>query len=108
MPKKVAKWEEIRAARELLALESSASLEEIKLAYRRLAKQHHPDLTGSQPESAADGIAMHRLTDAYQTLTDYCFRYRIPLEPDQDSPVDDEDWWMQRFGNDPLWGKGRG
>lgn len=108
MRTKSAKWEEIRAARELLDLDRSASLEEIKQAYRRKAKAHHPDLAAAGREGEVDGTAMPRLTAAYQTLTDYCCRYRIPLEPDQDSPVDAEDWWMQRFGNDPLWGKGKG
>jgi len=108
MPKKTANWEDIRAARELLELDLSASLEEIKQAYHRLAKAHHPDSTGPQPAQDTERIAMHRLTEAYQTLTEYCFHYRIPLEPTQDNPLDDEDWWMQRFGNDPLWGKGRG
>jgi len=107
MKKKVAKWEEIVAARDLLGLDNIASLEEIKQAYRRKAKAHHPDLTGSAPEVAEGAVEMHRLTEAYQTLTSYCFSYRISLEPDQDSQLDDEDWWMQRFGNDPLWGKGK-
>lgn len=107
MTKKVAKWEQIVAARELLDLGSMASLEEIKLAYRRKAKAHHPDLSGSSPEALAGAIEMHRLTEAYQTLTSYCYSYRISLEPDQESQLDDEEWWMQRFGNDPLWGKGK-
>lgn len=107
MSKKIAKWEQIRAARELLDLDSCASLEEIKLAYRRKAKAHHPDRLQSCPEGIERVIEMHRLTEAYQTLTSFCFSYRIPLEPDKNSPLDDEDWWMQRFGNDPLWGRGR-
>ncbi|NTV12667.1 MAG: J domain-containing protein [Desulfobulbaceae bacterium] len=108
MQKNNSKWERIRAARELLDLDRRASLEEIKLAYRRKAKAHHPDLIGSGPERVAGGIEMHRLTEAYQTLTGYCFSYQIPLEPEPDNQLDDEEWWMQRFGSDPLWGKGRG
>lgn len=108
MRKKSAKWERLRAARELLELDRSASLEEIKLAYRRLAKTHHPDRTGTRAEMDAGGIETHRLTEAYRILTDYCGSYRIPLEPDKDSPLDDEEWWMRKFGNDPLWGKDQG
>lgn len=104
MPPKPTKWEQLRAARELLELESSASLEEIKLAYRRLAKVHHPDLAGVAPVAGA--IAMPRLTEAYRILTDHCCRYRIPLEPTGEEARDDEEWWLHRFGNDPLWGKG--
>ena len=96
---------QLKAARELLDLDRIASLEEIKLAYRRKAKAHHPDL--ARPEDGEEPVEMHRLTEAYRTLTEYCFSYPIPLEPDQ-APLDDEEWWLDRFGNDPLWGKGRG
>jgi hypothetical protein len=105
MRKKLDKRGQLRAARQLLDLENCASLEEIKLAYRRKAKAHHPDL--NEPQAGEEErIEMHRLTEAYRVLTDYCFSYRIPLEPEE-GPLDDEDWWMQRFGNDPLWGKGK-
>lgn len=107
MPKKIAKWEEIIAARELLDLGNMASLDEIKQAYRHKAKAHHPDLNGTPPGLPPGAVEMHRLTEAYQTLTSYCFSYRISLEPNQENQIDDEDWWMQRFGNDPLWGKGK-
>ncbi len=102
MRKKPDKWERIAAARDLLGLEPRASLEEIRLAYRRKAKEHHPDTAAANEAN----LAMHRLTDAYRTLTDYCQSFPIPLEPDPDEALeDDEDWWMKRFGPDPLWGK---
>jgi hypothetical protein len=105
MPKKLDKRGQLRAARELLGLDKCASLEEIRLAYRRKAKAHHPDLGEARGEDE-ERIEMHRLTEAYQILTDYCFSYRIPLEPEA-APLDDQEWWMKRFGNDPLWGKGQ-
>ena len=49
------------------------------------------------------GIAMHELTEAYQCLLAYCKEYRFPLMPGEDQPLDGEDWWMDRFGDDPLW-----
>ena len=48
-------------ALELLGLECGASLQAIKRAYRRLAKQHHPDLGG-------DVELFHRLDAAYRLL----------------------------------------
>lgn len=48
-------------ALELLGLERGASLQAIKRAYRRLAKQHHPDLGG-------DVELFHRLDAAYRLL----------------------------------------
>ncbi|VAW41461.1 hypothetical protein MNBD_DELTA03-1382 [hydrothermal vent metagenome] len=38
----------------------------------------------------------------------YCAGYRFPLVCNEDSqPLDDEDWWLSRFGEDPLWGRGK-
>jgi DnaJ domain len=48
-------------ALELLGLERGASLQAIKRAYRRLAKDHHPDLGG-------DVERFHRLDAAYRLL----------------------------------------
>ena len=91
----------IIAARDLLGLSERASINNIKQAYRRLVKQHHPDLAGGE-----EATAMHALTDAYQLLLDVCNNYPVPLPPEDLVPQSDEDWWMERFGNDPLWGKG--
>ena len=63
---------------------------------------------------SADGRAsavndqMRRLTEAYKTLMHHCENFLIPLEPGEESrELDGEDWWMDRFGQDPLWGPGR-
>ncbi len=48
-------------ALELLGLEAGASVQAIKRAYRRLAKEHHPDLGG-------DVERFHRLDAAYRLL----------------------------------------
>ena len=107
MPKRPDKWGKIAAARALLGLEKSASLEEVRLVYRRKAKEHHPD-TGGTGNGEEPRVAMHLLTEAYRTIVDHCQSYPIPLEPgDDDRDDDDEDWWMKRFGQDPLWGKAR-
>ena len=99
------KWAKIMAARDLLGLGEKASLAEIKRGYRKQCKRYHPDVVGEA--SGENDPAMHELTEAYQLLLDYCKEYRFPLEPGSDEPVDDEDWWMKRFGADPLWGKWR-
>jgi hypothetical protein len=96
-------WEKIIAAKETLGLGDQASLTEIKAAYRHLSKQYHPDLA-AEPETA--GPKMHALTEAYQVLLEYGANCLLPLVPGEDEIVEDEDWWMNRFGQDPLWGKG--
>lgn len=95
------------AAGKLLGLEDRATLQDIKQAYRRLSKKYHPDSTrGVKNTGSGEALEMHEITAAYQTLLDYCNNYRYPLVPDNNEPPDGEDWWMDRFGQDPLWGKG--
>ncbi len=98
------KWQEIEAARELLQLRDEASQIDIKNSYRRLSKKYHPDLHSAK--SGGEEPAMEELNAAYKILIDYCSNYRIPLTFTEDSkPLDDEDWWLSRFGEDPLWSK---
>ena len=51
----------------ILEVEEDASEEEIKLAYRRLAKRYHPDLNKSDPNAKEKFI---KLYEAYDTLKD--------------------------------------
>jgi len=43
----------------ILEIEKNASEEEIKLAYRRLAKKYHPDLNKSDPQAKEKFIELH-------------------------------------------------
>lgn len=49
----------------MLGVNSSASASEIKRAYRRLARQHHPDLNAQ-----AQDEQIKRLNEAYAVLSD--------------------------------------
>ena len=51
---------------ELLGVQADATTEQIKKAYRKLAKQYHPDVNNSS--DAADRF--REITEAYDTLTD--------------------------------------
>jgi len=57
---------------EVLGLDRSASFEEVKGAYRRLARQHHPDTNPDDPEALERFTALRRAYDRlkifYQTL----------------------------------------
>ncbi len=59
-----------RDPHDVLGVEAGASPTQIKAAWRRLARTHHPDLTGDDP--AASRIATQRMAeinDAYAALT---------------------------------------
>ncbi len=51
----------------ILEIEEDASEDEIKLAYRRLAKKYHPDLNKTDPKAKDKFIKLHK---AYDTLSD--------------------------------------
>jgi len=57
----------------ILGIEKDASDEEIKLAYRKLAKKYHPDLNQTDPKAKDKFI---ELKEAYDTLIDP-FKRRI-------------------------------
>ncbi len=97
-------WKAVEQARDILKLGDRATLGEIKRAYHRLSKEHHPDLTAGDTDKEE---FMYQVTSAYELLIGYCNEYRFPLAPDENSLYDAEDWWMDRFGQDPLWGKSR-
>jgi len=98
-----AEWKQIYLAKELLGLGDKATLAAIKQAFRRMCKIHHPDMKGvEQPD---DAEIIRKLTDAYEILLKYCNQYQFPLIADEGVEVEPDDWWMDRFGQDPLWGK---
>lgn len=99
------KYQEISAAREILQLPQVATMAEIKASYRRLLTEWHPDKGGKDPVKCAE--MTRRIISAYETLLDYCRHYRYAFSEEavkrHQSP---EEWWFERFGNDPLWGNG--
>ena len=68
-----------RDPHDVLGIEPGASPTQIKAAWRRLARQHHPDLTGDDP--AASRVAtrlMAEINDAYAALTRPGGGVRVP------------------------------
>jgi DnaJ domain len=54
----------------VLGIERGASPTQVKAAWRRLARQHHPDLTGDDPEASRIATRqMAEINDAYAALT---------------------------------------
>jgi curved DNA-binding protein CbpA len=54
----------------VLGIEPGASPSQIKVAWRRLARQHHPDLTGDDPEASRIATRqMAEINEAYAALT---------------------------------------
>lgn len=97
-------WQAIEQAGKVLGLGERATLAEIKRAFHRLSKLHHPDTASGEQGSEQ----MYRITAAYELLIRYCNEYRFPLKREdaagEDLDIyDPEDWWQARFGQDPMW-----
>jgi len=68
--------QDIRRYYALLGVRFDASADEIKSAYRRLAKLHHPDVSGTSD----GGAKFHKITEAYNVLSDPDSRARYDSE----------------------------
>jgi len=103
---KMSKFYEISAARKILELPERSTMPEIKSNYRRLLAKWHPDKTKENKEECAE--MTRKIISAYQTILDYCLKYQYSFSEEtvkrHQSP---EEYWFERFGNDPLWGNGR-
>jgi len=53
---------------DVLGVPRGATLDEIKTAYRRLARQHHPDMNRANPKAAEEKFK--ELSEAYEVLAD--------------------------------------
>ena len=96
-------WQRIEQAAQVLGLGDHATLAEIKRAFHRLCKLHHPDTALGN-----DSDKMIEITAAYEVLSRYCHDFRYPLRQDYPGASeldihDPEDWWQARFGQDPVW-----
>ncbi len=98
------RFEEIDAARRVLNLPEAATLEEIKVRYRTLLKKWHPDVCAQEKTLCAENT--RKVKAAYRVLTDYCREYRFSFTREEvEKYISKEEWWMKRFGNDPVWGR---
>jgi DnaJ-class molecular chaperone len=99
------KFEEISKARQILEIPEVASMEAIKSNYRRLLAKWHPDKCLENKDVCAE--MTRKIISAYRTIADYCLHYQYSFSEDtvkrHRSP---EEWWHDRFGDDPLWGNG--
>ena len=69
-------FEKIKWARETLGLGEMAEIEDIKRAYRELARQHHPDLCPGLTEEECDA-KFREATRARDILMEYIRVYRF-------------------------------
>jgi DnaJ-class molecular chaperone len=71
-------FKDINEAQTILGLGKTATLKEIKRAYRKQAHLYHPDKHESA--SRVDEERMKKLNWAYKVLMDYCNEYRYSFD----------------------------
>ena len=97
------KYQDIIEAKELLNLPERASLEEIKSSYRKLQSQWHPDKCNENKDKCTE--MTRKIIAAHKTIIDYCNQYKYSFaEEEIKKYLSKEDWWFERFGDDPFWG----
>ena len=92
-------------ARIVLEIPEQTTIEEIRASYKSLIKKWHPDRCGKEHKETYTKKTT-RIIEAYKIITTYCEQYKISFtQAGGDSNTSPEEWWFERFGNDPLWAK---
>jgi len=93
----VNRYKEITGARELLALPERATMEEIKVSYRNLIREWHPDRCKESKKQCTQMTA--KIIAAYGVIMDYCNHYKFSFSKEEvQYHLSEEDWWIERFG----------
>lgn len=98
------KYDEITEARKTLELPERASLQDIRENYRILLNKWHPDKCKEGRENCAE--MTRRIITAYKSIIAYCHQHEFTFtEEEIKKTCSVEEWWFERFGNSPWWGK---
>jgi len=100
-------FKEIDEARKILGLGESATLQEIKDAYRKLVLKYHPDRSKST-DKRHDTEMFRKITAAYDIVMAYCMNYQYSFKKEDveemiDKEMDEEflknfyDGWITNF-----------
>ena len=92
---KVVNFNDIDEARRLLGLGETATMKEIKSAYRKLSHRHHPDKHGS--DGAEDDSMMKKLNEAYKLLLSYCGDYKYSFTEEDIARTYPEEEYMKKW-----------
>jgi len=92
-------YDELKAALHLFGLHENdlLTIRRIKERHRSLAKQHHPDQGGGDPEMIRQINAAHRL------LMEYLQTYRFSFNEEEFYRQNPEEHLKRQFSWDPVW-----
>ena len=100
------RYQEITEARKLLELPETATMEEIKAQFRELMNRWHPDKCNEDTERCKE--MSRKIIAAYEIIVEYCKHYNYSFtKKEMAKYLSGQEWWMERFGDDPLWSSGK-
>jgi len=98
-------FEKITWARQTLELPESATMQKIKESFKKLITKWHPDKCHDKEETCREKAEAIIL--ANEILNDYCAQYQFSFSKEEVKKYcSKEEWWLDKFGEDPVWGKG--
>ena len=95
----MADFKQLDEARKLLGIEETATLKEIKNAYRKLAFKHHPDKCKDEEKKECEEM-FKKITHANDILMSYCAGYKYSFkEEDVSEGTADKEYYdhLNRF-----------
>ncbi len=94
----MSQFEALMKAKTLLGLRDRATLQEIKLQYKSLMQQWHPDKHRNDPDTATQMST--QINSAYELILNYCNRFEYPLDEEslKKATQTPHEWWRERFG----------
>ncbi|MCF8069667.1 MAG: J domain-containing protein [Desulfobacterales bacterium] len=97
------KYQKITKARKILELSEQASMAEIKSNYRKLLSKWHPDKCKKNSDQCEEKT--REIISAYKIIISYCNQYKFSFSKEEvNNYLSGKEWWLERFGDDPLWG----
>ena len=101
----MADFREIDNARRILGLGEEATLEEIKRAYRQLAREYHPDKCRDERKKGCEE-AFKKINGANEILMAYCagYKYSFKERDVKKNTMDKESYEHLKRFYDGWWG----
>lgn len=98
-------FKEVDKARKLLGLEETATLEEIRSAYKSLALKYHPDRCKNENKKECEEM-FKKITHANDILMAYCagYRYSFKEKDAKKNTMDKETYEHLKRFYDGWWG----
>lgn len=92
----MADFRQVDEVRKVLDLGETATMKEIKEAYRRVSIRYHPDKCKDKRKAMCEEL-MKKVNQAYETIIAYCEGYEFSFKEEDVRKVNPDYDFMKRF-----------